>query len=39
MDFDRFGSGVTVIELAPGLIAREDADLGSGDRYFEKQAN
>ncbi len=27
MDFDRFGSGVTVIELAPGLIAREDADV------------
>jgi len=25
MDFDRFGSGVTVIELAPGL--REDADV------------
>jgi len=24
MDFDRFGSGVTVIELAPGLIAREE---------------
>ena len=27
MDFDRFGSGVTVIEWAPGLIAREDADV------------